>query len=59
MELYIGNKKNKIEGNQLAQLLATCNFISSLQYSNLYEVTKDEFIRKCSEMNKINNKIQI
>ena len=47
MELYIGNKKNKNEGNQLAQFLATCNFISSLEYSNLYEVTKDEFIRKC------------
>jgi len=51
MELYIGDKKNKSEGSQLAQLSATCNYISSIQYSNLYEVTKDEFQRKCKEMN--------
>ena len=59
MELYIGDKKSKSEGNHLAQLLAACNFISSLKYSNLYEVTKDEFTRKCIEMNKISNKVQI
>ena len=59
MELYIGDKKSKGEGNHLAQLLASCNFISSLKYSNLYEVTKDEFTKNCNEMNKINNKVQI
>ena len=49
MELYIGDKKNKFEGSQLTQLLGICDFIAKLKYSQLIDVTNDEFIQKCNE----------
>lgn len=52
MNIYIGEKKNKIEGNQLAQMLSTCTFISTLQHDQLIGVTKEEYIIKCNEASK-------
>ena len=49
MELYIGNKKNKGEGNLLSQILSVCEFIINLQYSDLADVTPEEFTFKSKE----------
>ena len=49
MELYIGDKIKKNEGSQLTQLLVSCNFIENLKYSDLFDVTEEEFIKKCNE----------
>ena len=49
MELYIGEKKNKFEGSQLTQLLGICDFIAKIKYSELIEVSNEEFIKRCNE----------
>ena len=49
INIYIGEKKNKNEGNQLAQMLSTCSFIADLDPSQLIGVTKEEFNIKCDE----------
>ena len=53
MELYIGEKRYKLEGSQLTQLLSACEFISNIKYSNLNNVTKEEYINNCNEAYKI------
>ena len=49
MELYIGERKNKIEGNQLAQLLSICKFIANITPSQLFDVTQEEYIKNCND----------
>ena len=49
MKLYIGEKKNKLEGSQLAQLFSACKFIANLKYTDLIGVSYDEFVRNCNE----------
>ena len=49
MELYIGEKKNKNEGSQLTQLSSICDFISVIKYSDLIDVSAEEYIKKCNE----------
>ena len=46
MRLYIGNKKNKIEDNELSQLFSVCDFIEQVNYSMLNNITKEEFDEK-------------
>ena len=40
MVLFLGEKKNKEEGNQLAQLSGICSFIENMTINKLYGVTK-------------------
>ena len=49
MNIYIGEKKNKIEGNQLTQMISTCSFIADLEFSGLIDVSKEEYTTKCNE----------
>ena len=49
MELYIGEKKNKIEGSQLTQLSSICDYIAFIKYNDLNDVDKEEYIQKCNE----------
>jgi hypothetical protein len=49
MELYIGERKNKLEGSQLTQLLSSCEFIEKLTWSDLNEVTEEYYFKKCNE----------
>ena len=49
MELYIGKKKNKKEDNELIQLLSLCDFIYNMSYSQLLNVTKEEYDLNCQE----------
>ena len=49
MELFIGEKRNKIEGSQLTQILGICDFIANITYEGLIGVTEKEYIRLCNE----------
>ena len=49
MELYIGEKKQKLEGSQLTQLISSCEFIANIKYSDLNEVTQKQFIEECNK----------
>ena len=49
LELYIGDLRNKKEGNQLTQLSGICERIFQINSDFLINVTKDEFKRKCEE----------
>ena len=40
MVLFLGEKKNKEEGNQLAQLNGICSFVENMTVNKLYGVTK-------------------
>ena len=46
MELYIGNKKNKGEDNQLTQLRTVCDFIKQINAKSLFNVDEEEFNQK-------------
>ena len=50
MNIYVNEKKNKIKRNQLDQMLSVCNFILKLKPSELIDVTKEEFEKKCNEV---------
>ena len=52
MELFIGDKKIKVEGNRLTQLSGLCKLITEINYKNLIEVNEEDFIRKCQEATK-------
>ena len=46
MELYIGEKKNKGEDNQLAQMLSICDFIKKVNSKSFFNVDEKEFNEK-------------
>ena len=47
MELYIGDKIKKNEGNYLTQLKCIIEFIFKLTPKNLYNITEKEFQENC------------
>ena len=49
LELYIGDLRNKKEGNQLTQLSGICERIFEINSDFLINVTKAEFKKKCEE----------
>ena len=46
MRLYIGNKKNKMEDNELSQLFSVCDFVEQVNYKTLNNISKEEFDEK-------------
>ena len=52
MELYIGDKKSKREGSQLTQFKGICEMIPKIRYTELNDVTSEEFIKNCNEATK-------
>ena len=52
MELYIGDKKSKKEGSQLTQFKGICEMIPKLKNTDLNDVSREEFTRKCNEATK-------
>ena len=48
LKLYIGDLKNKSEGNQLTQLSGICERVIEINNDSLINVTEEEFKRKCS-----------
>ena len=49
MELFLGNKKYKIEGNYLTQLFTICKFIQDINASNLFDISEEKFQRNCKK----------
>ena len=47
MELFLGSKRNKEEGIQLAQLEAICDLIDIIEYTHLFNVTEETFVKNC------------
>ena len=47
MDLFLGSKRNKLEGSQLVQLQGICQFVDEIKYSDLINVTKDNFDKNC------------
>ena len=52
MELFLGEKKNREEGSQLAQLTAICEFAETITADKLYGINDDQFIKRCNTMRK-------
>ena len=51
LELFIGNKKDDIEGHNLAKLKVLCQYIANLSSSELNGVGEKEFNDNCSKIN--------
>ena len=49
MELFIGEKKNKIEGSQLTQIMGLCDLVQKMTYKDTIGVSEQEYIKKCNE----------
>ena len=49
MELFLGNKKFKLEGNYLTQLFTICKFIENLSAKDLFDVSEEKFKYNCSK----------
>ena len=49
IELFIGNKSDKLEGNQLAQLKTIINFVLDISYKDLNDVTEEEYNNKSNQ----------
>ena len=47
MDLYIGEKKNKGEGNILTQIKTVSDLIKNVSYKSLFDVEEEEFNQKC------------
>ena len=47
MQLYIGEKKNKGEDNQLTQMITICDYIKQVSARSLFNVEDEEFNQKC------------
>ena len=59
IELFLGDKNEKIEGNYLAQLLSVSKFIEKINYEKLYNVNKEEYDKKCEKLkNYLNEKMK-
>ena len=48
IELYIGNKKNKNEGNLLTQMITICDYFNKINSKSFYNISEEEFNRKTS-----------
>ena len=49
MELYIGDKSSKEEGNQLSQLMGICMHVKDITYKSLFETNEKEFNLNCTK----------
>ena len=50
LELFLGNKKDDIDGHNLAKLKVLCQYIANLSSSELNGIGEDEFNANCSKM---------
>ena len=55
MELFIGEKKNREEGIQLAQLTTICKFAENITADKLYEISDEQFVKRCMTRQPTNN----
>ena len=48
LNLFIGEQKNKIEGNQLTKMLLLCESVEKITYKSLINISEEEFLQKCN-----------
>ena len=48
MELFIGEKKNREEGLQLAQLTGICEFAQKVTADKLFGINDEQFLKRCN-----------
>jgi len=49
LDLYIGDLRSKVEGNQLTQLTGICERVFKITSESLLNVTKEEFQTRCTQ----------
>ena len=49
MELFLGDKEQREEGNQLANLFLICDFIKDITAKKLNGVSEEEYVKKCQD----------
>jgi hypothetical protein len=49
LDLYIGDLRSKVEGNQLTQLTGICERVYSITSESLLNVTEEEFQTRCTQ----------
>ena len=49
LELFLFNKENKKEDNEISIMISICEHICRMNYSNLINVTSEEYNKKCRE----------
>ena len=47
MDLFLGSKKYRLEGNYLAQLFTICKFIENLSSSDLFDISEEQYKNNC------------
>ena len=47
MDLFLGSKKYRLEGNYLAQLFTICKFIENLSASDLFDISEEQYKNNC------------
>jgi hypothetical protein len=49
LELFLFNKENKKEDNEISIMISICEHICKMNYTNLINVTSEEYNKKCRE----------
>ena len=49
LELFLFNKENKKEDNEISIMINICEHICKMKYTNLIDVTAEEYNKKCRE----------
>ena len=47
MELFLGQKKYRLEGNYLTQLFTICKFVENLSAEDLFDISEEQFKNNC------------
>ena len=47
MELFLGTKKYRLEGNYLTQLFTICKFVENLSAEDLFDISEEQFKNNC------------
>ena len=47
MDLFLGPKRIKKEGIQLAQLQTISQFIDEIEFNRLINITEEDFVKNC------------
>ena len=47
MDLFLGSKRYRLEGNYLAQLITICKFIENLSAKDLFDISEEQYKNNC------------
>jgi hypothetical protein len=52
IQLFLGDKQNKQEGNFITKILSICEKMAKFTYKDLYNMTESDFIFNCDLVKK-------